>query len=325
MGFQPHDFDEEWRGLEPEQPEQQQRSGVWIGVVVAVFFVGVCLVGAFLLVRQFLDRTGDGGGPVAVPTSPVEEEIVEEEDEATEEPDLGLAPTVTPANEDGGEVEQPPIGAGTVAVVRLSGSVKIDGDLSDWPEITTVTSAYRVFAAESWDGSEDLTAVWHLTYDDTNLYIGVDVTDDTHVQTQSGNQIFRGDSVDIQFDTDRAGDYAAQLSPDDYQITLSPGDFGGLPPSAFRFQGTADNRILDAPGGHHVTVAAQATERGYVLEAAIPWSDLNVTPEAGFVMGVALNANDDDVPGTAVQEVMMSHVSTRTLRNPTGWGTLTLK
>jgi hypothetical protein len=42
-------------------------------------------------------------------------------------------------------------------------------------------------------------------------------------------------------------------------------------------------------------------------------------------MGVALNANDDDVPGTAVQEVMMSHVSTRTLRNPTGWGTLTLK
>jgi hypothetical protein len=48
-------------------------------------------------------------------------------------------------------------------------------------------------------------------------------------------------------------------------------------------------------------------------------------PEPDLIVGVALNANDNDTPGTAVQEVMMSHVATRTLRDPTGWGTLTLK
>ena len=36
-------------------------------------------------------------------------------------------------------------------------------------------------------------------------------------------------------------------------------------------------------------------------------------------------ANDNDTPGTAVQEVMKSHVATRTLTDPTGWGTLTLR
>jgi hypothetical protein len=72
-------------------------------------------------------------------------------------------------------------------------------------------------------------------------------------------------------------------------------------------------------------VAAQPVEGGYVLEAAVPWRDLEKVPEPDLIVGVALNANDNDTPGTAVQEVMMSHVATRTLRDPTGWGTLTLK
>jgi hypothetical protein len=67
------------------------------------------------------------------------------------------------------------------------------------------------------------------------------------------------------------------------------------------------------------------TAGGYILEAAVPWSDLSLTPQEGLVIGIALNANDNDTPGPAVQEVMMSHVSTRTLTDPRGWGTLTLK
>ncbi len=327
MGFQSHNFDNEWDGLEPEQPDPPEKkgSGAWMGVGLAIILLVVCLGGAFVVIRQFLDRTGNPTGPVEVPTSPVE--VVEEEEnedesppEEEEAPELDLAPTVTPAGQ-----TQPPIGSGNIEISALSGVLQIDGNLGDWPDVSTVNSSFRVYAADGWDGSEDLTAVWYLTYDQENLYIGIDITDDTHVQIESGNQIFRGDSVDIQFDTDRAGDYAARLSPDDFQITLSPGDFGSLPPAAFRFQGTVENQILDAPGGHRVTVAAQKTEQGYVMEAAIPWSDLSLTPSEGLVIGIALNANDNDTPGTAVQEVMMSHVSTRTLRNPTGWGTLTLK
>ena len=103
---------------------------------------------------------------------------------------------------------------------------------------------------------------------------------------------------------------------------MSPGDFGDLPASAFRFRGREDGRILDAPG-HDVRLAARQTESGYTMEAAIPWADLGLSPSAGLVIGLALNANDNDTPGTAVQEVMMSHVASRTLTDPDGWGTLT--
>jgi hypothetical protein len=200
----------------------------------------------------------------------------------------------------------------------------IDGNLVEWAGAATYESAFRVFNDASWDGTDDLTALWRLGWDSNNLYMAVEVTDDRHVQTQTGNQIFRGDSLDMQFDINLASSPDG-LSPDNFQLIFSPGDFAGLPPSAFRFQGTAGGQILDAPGGHHVTLAAQPTALGYNLEAAVPWSDLNVTPSAGLTLGLALNANDNDTPGTAVQEVMMSHVPGRTLTDPSTWGTLTLR
>jgi len=62
-----------------------------------------------------------------------------------------------------------------------------------------------------------------------------------------------------------------------------------------------------------------------VLEAAIPWRDLNLTPAPGLILGLAVNVNDNDRPGTAAQEVMKSSVSSRRFGDPTSWGTLTLQ
>ena len=316
MGFQPHDFGKEWEGLEPTQPEGKRQGCSWVlGLVVVL--IGICVVGVVLIAQRFSARTAVTEPPVIVPTSPVQVE-----EEITEEPDLELAPTVTSVGE---EVVQPPIGNGNVEAVRVGEALTIDGDLTDWPQVDVVPSAFRVYTVEGWNGTADLTAIWHVAWDNDYLYFGVEVTDDVHVQTQTGNQIFRGDSVDIQLDTDRAGDYAPRLSPDDFQVTVSPGNFADLPPSAFLFRGTNENQILDAPGRHSILVAARRVGDGYILETAVPWRDLETVPSRDLVLGAALNANDNDTPGTAVQEMMMSHVATRTLRDPTGWGTLTLK
>jgi hypothetical protein len=318
MGFQPYDFEKDWESLEPEEQPAGRRGCLWGAGFIAIMAT-ICLVGAFVLVQRFRERTAVDGNPLAVPTSPVQEEEVAT-DEST---NLNLAPTVTSVSNE--ELGEPPLGAGNVDVARSGEALRIDGDLGDWPDTPTTTSAFRVYSADGWDGSADLTAVWRLAWDPDNLYIGIEVTDDRHVQTQVGNQIFRGDSVDIQLDTDRAADYAPRLSPDDFQITFSPGNFSDIPPSAFLFRGTSDNQILDAPGQHSISVAARAVAEGYVLEAAVPWRDLEKVPDRDLILGAALNASDNDTPGTAVQEVMMSHVTTRTLRDPTGWGTLTLK
>jgi hypothetical protein len=334
MNYRQDDRNDTWAGLIPEQPKEETPIAVWLAVAGVVFILlCLCTGGGFLLYNEF----------IAVPTiePPVLSTIAGEvtaETPATSNPPNGtvnpqptdptlpstplINPTVTLP---GGVTVPAPTTGGNVEAVRLAAPPTIDGSLAEWGSAPTYLSAFRVFNAQSWNGTADLTAVWRLAWDNTNLYIGVEVTDDTHVQIQSGNQIYRGDSVDIQFDTNRNGDFGDGLSPDDFQITFSPGDFSGLSPSAFRFQGRDNGAILDAPGGHHVTLQAVETAGGYILEAAVPWSDLSLTPQEGLVIGIALNANDNDTPGTAVQEVMMSHVSTRTLTDPRGWGTLTLK
>ncbi len=313
----------------PEQPGGGTSLGVWLAVAgVVLIILCLCAGGTFLLYNEFF-TTPTAEPPPVVPTvaggattppTTIDTPVVPGGPTATAT--SAINPTVTLP---GGVTVPTPTTSGNVEAVRLPASPTIDGSLSEWSTAPTYTSAFRVFNAPGWNGTEDLTAVWRLAWDNTNLYIAVEVTDDTHVQIETGNLIYRGDSVDIQVDTDRNGDFGDGVSPDDFQITFSPGNFGTLPPSAFRFQGRPDGRFLDAPGGNNVTLAAVQTADGYILEAAIPWSDLNLTPSEGLVIGIALNASDNDSPGTAVQEVMMSHVSTRTLTDPRGWGTLTLK
>ncbi|MFO7538368.1 MAG: sugar-binding protein, partial [Chloroflexota bacterium] len=150
------------------------------------------------------------------------------------------------------------------------------------------------------------------------------VTDDVHVQTQRGNLIFRGDSLELQIETN-PGRNARTLGPTNFQIALSPGNFDDIPPSAFRFQGTTEGVMRDAAGGHNILVAARQTGAGYILEAAIPWSNLNLTPTPEMQLGLALNVNDNDTPDTAQQQMMISNVSTRLYADPTSWGRLTLQ
>ncbi|MFZ0548188.1 MAG: sugar-binding protein [Candidatus Promineifilaceae bacterium] len=340
MNYRQDNQDDTWAGLIPEQPKDETSLGVWLAVAGVVFILlCLCAGGGFLVYNEFIlsptaepppvvptiaggaavDTPGAGVSPAATDTIPTTAATAVN---PTVTATTAINPTVTLPS---GATIPTPTTSSNVDAVRLAAPPTIDGSLTEWGDAPTFLSAFRVFSAQSWDGTDDLTAVWRLAWDNTNLYIGVEVTDDTHVQTQTGNQIFRGDSLDMQFDTDRNGDFGDGLSPDDFQITFSPGDFATLPPSAFRFQGRDNGAILDAPGGSHETLQALETAAGYTLEAAIPWSDLNLTPHEGLVIGIALNANDDDTPGTAVQEVMMSHVSTRTLTDPRGWGTLTLK
>lgn len=220
-------------------------------------------------------------------------------------------------------VTLPPI-PGDILVPRLAAPPVIDGNLADWANIPGVKTSYVTASAPSWDGQIDLEATWQLGWDDQFLYLGVTVIDNIHVQTQEPKYAYLGDSLELQLDTNLRGDYEAKVNRDDFQFIFSPGDFEKIRPGVFRFRGNDQNSMDDAPGTA-AQVAARSTGNGYTLEAAIPWSDVAVTPAAGLTLGAALSANDNDTPGTAVQEVMFSHVRTRKWRDPTSWGTLTLQ
>ena len=324
MSYQPGNQGDIWDGIEPPRSEPSGDGGgggrtliVLLSAAIVLLLAIACAVGAVWLWRQSqsdaaLTPTLDvppatvvvqppGGDPGVIPTTApgVSTPTIAPAATATT---VAVPPTVTSG---------PPAGA---LVVGRVAAPTIDGLLGDWSGLPLTTSQYRVYSVGGWDGSDDVVAAWRLGWDESALYVAVDVTDNIHVQTESGNQIFRGDSLDMQIDTD-PGARATRVNPRTLQIIFSPGDFAGLPPSYFRFQGTAGGQVADAQVTT-IQVAARKTATGYTLEAAIPWSALNVTPAPGLTLGLALNANDNDTPGSAVQEVMMSPRSDAHLPGP---------
>ncbi|MFN2135515.1 MAG: sugar-binding protein [Candidatus Promineifilaceae bacterium] len=322
------DWNNEWRGLEPEQPKAG-RCGCWLGVLgLLVLFTATCLGTVYFAWRQ-LDLPVNPGSILLEPTvpplaspPPVDQPFVTTRAPgiiATQPP---LAPTVTLA----GGAPTPDLEAGVSDAVQArmqTAAPQIDGNLSDWGDIEGIESPYRVYNIQGWDGSDDVRAFWQLGWDENNLYVAVQVEDDTLVQTQQGNTIFKGDGVSLQIDTQRAADFGPGLSPDDFQINLSPGDFAGNPPAAYAFRGDNSGSLVDlALIG--IEYSALRTQDGYTIEAAIPWAGLNTTPYPGLRLGIALNVNDNDTPGTAEQEMMKSHVPTRQYDDPASWGVLIL-
>ena len=269
-------------------------------------------------------RPGEAGGnegelPTAVSTS----EVTAEAEETAEETSAPVA-TATFIVEDTAEPPTPQPAAVNVNVPKRTFPIQIDGSLDDWDAIETVASSNTiVYTADEWDGSEDLDANWFLAWDEQALYVAVFVIDDVHAQYSTGANTFRGDSLEIQFDTDRAGDFGSGISADEFQLEISPGNFAEISPEAWRFAGQNNGAYADAPG-HQIVVGATQSDFGYLIEARIPWNNIDVIPVSGLAIGANLNVNDNDTDGP-LQEMMKSNVSTRTYRNPTTWGTLTLQ
>lgn len=324
-------WNDEWVGLEPEQP-QSGRCGCWLGAMVLLIALFATCLGTAYFAWQQLNLPIDPGAVLAPPIvpplaslSPIDGVVV-----GTPEIDLvatqpALVATVTLPSGGGTEAEPRPGADKEAGEARLFASVpQIDGNLNEWANIPDYESLYRVYNVAGWDGTDDVRAIWRLGWDQNNLYAAVQVKDDVHVQTQRGNTIFKGDGVSLQLDTELEADYGSRLSPDDYQINLSPGDFAGNPAGAYLFRGDNSGNLVDM-SGHHAQIGAQPTGNGYSVEAAIPWSDLGISPQDGLQIGIALNVNDNDSPGTAVQEVMKSHVETRLFSDPSSWGVIVLR
>ncbi len=127
--------------------------------------------------------------------------------------------------------------------------------------------------------------------------------------------------MEIQLDLDLEGDYSTTLvNSDDYQIGLSPGNFNGLEPEAYRwFPRSVEGNLAS------VEVKAEKSSNGYSLEARIPWSVFGHTPGENQRFGFALSLSDNDQVGVSDWQSMVSTVSTRRVADPTTWGTLVLE
>ena len=74
-----------------------------------------------------------------------------------------------------------------------------------------------------------------------------------------------------------------------------------------------------------VQIGAVLIDGGYVVEAALPWSEVGVSPTNGMTMGFLLSISDNDMQNMNAQQSVVSFSETRELQNPTTWGELLLK
>ncbi len=196
----------------------------------------------------------------------------------------------------------------------------IDGNISKWG-LRQYPADYVVFGKAEWVDAADLDASVMVGWDYNNLYLGVHVKDSRYVQNSSGQYLYLGDSLEVLMDTNLQADfYVKSLSPDDFQLGISPGSpTPGNDPEAYLW---FPANIKGSRSKVHI--AAEAVDGGYDVEVAIPWSVFEISPLAGQHYGFAFSVSDNDKRTDDVQQSMVSSVPGRSLINPTTWGDLQL-
>lgn len=200
---------------------------------------------------------------------------------------------------------------------RLVDPPEIDGWLDDWTGPPLELAAI-VIGRNAWDGAADLSARALAGWDDEALYLGVRVYDDVFVPSPEREMLFDGDSLELQIDADLLGDWERRTYDiDDWHVGLSPGDFAGEGPRVHLWR----PQLETAP---RLELASRRLADGYILEARLPWEELEVDPRRVRALGFALGVNDADgeEPG---RQTLISTSPARDPRDPTTIGAIVLE
>lgn len=193
----------------------------------------------------------------------------------------------------------------------------IDGNFAEWDKFEKFSSFEPTIKKENYTTHLDITGTFSSCWDDDNFYFVIQVVDDVFNQMYTGNEMNKGDSITIVFDTDLEEDMQISFyNSDDYQIDFSPGNFSSIFAESY----------MSWPSGappRDVSVSSTKLANGYVLEASIPWYNfINYMPADGSVIGFTISILDTDNLDTT--ELVISSSSVFDINNASTLGTLVL-
>jgi hypothetical protein len=193
----------------------------------------------------------------------------------------------------------------------------IDGIIQEWDKFESFSSFAPTIKKENYTTHTDISGTFYSCWDDDNFYFAIHVIDDVFSQNYTGNQINKGDSVTLVFDTELEGDMQITFyNSDDYQIDFSPGNFAGIPAESFM------NWPTNAPP-RGTTIAPARTRNGYILEVSLPWYNFtNYMPEDEDVLGFTVSILDTDNLDTT--ELVISSSKTFDFNNVSTLGAIAL-
>jgi hypothetical protein len=151
--------------------------------------------------------------------------------------------------------------------------------------------------------------IWKALYDAENLYVLVDITDDS-LQNDSADS-WLDDSVEIYFDGGNTK-LSTALAGDDHQYT-----FGW---TTDEIQG---NNIAGYTEG--MEQAQATTDTGWRIEIKMPWLSLQgAAPQARDLIGIDCYYNDDDDGGDSRENKMLGFSAVEGWNDASQWGTAVL-
>ncbi len=184
----------------------------------------------------------------------------------------------------------------------------IDGSIDAlWSDFPTTTILKTINGTVT--STADLSASYKATWDATNLYFLVQVTDDAK-RNDAGTDVYNDDNVEIYLDfgNTKSTTYAAN----DHQFTFRWND----PTAAYEINGHAVTGI---------TKAISNTTSGYIMEISIPWATIDGNPVLNAFHGFDIMVNDDDDGGARDRKLAWLASVDETWNDPSLMGTAILK
>jgi hypothetical protein len=187
------------------------------------------------------------------------------------------------------------------AALRLASPPAIDGDLGDWPgtRAEPVRLGSRNFLLTDtavYHGDRDLAAAIRFAWDDSTLYVGGEISDDSVTggeawDTDRVNLVFdmKDDTSPLSYPTDNPP--LNEWQDDDYWVF-------------WRYGGTQVRRFgkVNADPISGARLATRRTAGGWAFEVAIPRSELpGYVPFVGQVAGMQVFVTDGDGEATATE------------------------
>jgi len=227
----------------------------------------------------------------------------------------------------------------TATVWESTGLIRVDGNLAEWDRSSPIVlDNYNqlIRDLDFWEGLSDFSANVYLMCDESNLYVGAEVTDDIPFVTVN-RRVDEVDSMVLYFSTNPGADPNREsYESTDFMVALAmvPGYFD----TCIDRWMVEDKKGIDSDGiwggeqvldGYECAVREFGGGYTYTFEAKIPFSNFynewlpEFSPMRGTKIGFDVQMSDLDFtcPGWPIPQ--MAWVGTNEImESPQGWATL---
>lgn len=203
----------------------------------------------------------------------------------------------------------------------------VDGDLQDWAAVPPAVLAGKDAVTRSpqfYQGEADLAATLRFSWDERNLYVAAEVTDDVFSQPYTGTLTWRGDCLQLAFDPQARAVRQGTAESQNTELAVALTAEGV---QVFRHLTFDTTKLpLGLVPADQVTAVVKQNNGRLIYELAIPWAAVGIAgaPTAGDALGIAMAVNDSDAPDQEDPSAMGLFGGIAPAKDPSKFGLLLL-